>query len=277
MLADAIDKLVRLTHANVTDLGDGRKLVSQAGVQQYIALQEPPRPWYVDGTVELFSAESLVKYFNKFKTPHSVIFADPVEQSLTAIIDYHKAPGSAGGGDGERVPASPEADRTKHRARLSVKYSDQWLRWRAIDGKTLSQMEFAEFIEENYMEVVAPAHADLLECVTTLSAKNDVTFSSGVKLQNGEIQFQYVEKIDGKGRGGLTVPSEIVLRLPLHLEGPVQEVRCLLRYRIINQGQLTFIVKIVRREIIEREAFIAVVRDVTEKTAVAPYIGAPTR
>ncbi|MCH1933271.1 YfdQ family protein, partial [Shewanella sp. A25] len=77
----------------------------------------------------------------------------------TAIVDYH-APDKAAHG--------------AHVAAMALPYSEEWKAWTAIDGKLMPQREFARFIEENAVDVVAPSGADLLEVVRDLQAVRKV-------------------------------------------------------------------------------------------------------
>ena len=66
----------------------------------------------------------------------------------------------------------------------------------------MTQVDFARFLEENMPDVVEPDSAELLEVALTFEAKKSVEFSSGVRLANGQIQFQYDEVSPGHGEEG---------------------------------------------------------------------------
>lgn len=225
---------------------------------------------HVVQSVELHKVSSFCDYVNGFDDGRSVIFADAKESSILAVIDYHVAAAKAKNTEPEnpnvKISAIPAVEQyCQHRAKLLVPFSEQWKRWTAIDGKEMTQGNFAEFLEENYLDVSTPDHADLLEIVTNLQAKNDVVFGSKINLANGQTQFTYEEKIDGKGKGTIDVPREIFLSIPIHFGGPLYKVRVFFRYRV-NNGSLHFIMKINRRELMVQEAFETIVEGVSTDT-----------
>lgn len=222
---------------------------------------ERPLP-YVERRESLISTGSFCDYVNRFKRDETQIFGDYRGPAVFASIDYH-SPAT----DGERHKASHCA----HAAYFRPPWSEQWERWRKIDGEPLSQGQFAEFIEENYMDIAKPDHADLLDMVANLVAKKNIHFSSGIRLQDGSNELQYGEEVEAKvGKGSIVVPSEIELGLPILFDGVAYKVRVLLRFRI-NEGRLAFIIKINRRLFVEQTAFEDVLTEVEEKTGITVY------
>lgn len=208
----------------------------------------PPDPvlTHVKQQVNAFDAASFIAYVNRFKTlgtadgdEKTTIFSDPNRFALCGVIDYHTG----------AVP-----DRLGHKITFEAPVSEQWARWRAIDGKPLSQMEFAEFVEENIEDIVEPEPARFLDLVTGLHAKKKVNFESGVRLQSGAHELTFAEEVEAKGRGQMVVPSEFAIGVPVFLGGAAYRVRVLLRYRI-DEGRLIFIVKLHRRVFTEQTAF----------------------
>lgn len=260
------------------DLPDGRMILAAIGASGLLTSvfdpKDKPLPGHISQRVQLYSTASFIDYVNGYKADDTVVFADPNDNSLCSVINYHKTPIVGKSSEDEKAlqPAPALPDYADHRALMSIPFSEQWKRWSGIDGKALSQAEFAEFLEENYMDVATPDHATLLEIVSTLQAKNDVAFGSAIKLQNGETQFTYTEKIEGKGKGELAVPSEFKLSIPIHFEGAAKDIRCFLRYRIPS-GVLSFIVKINRRELLQKEAFTALVQEIGKATDIVPVYG----
>lgn len=218
---------------------------------------------HVKQRVAVLNHASFAAYLNRFKTTETQIFADYRRPVIVGVVDYH-------GPDG--VEAVPTPDYCDHRVTFEPPWSEEWARWRQIDGKGMSQGEFAEFLEENYMDVAEPPAAELLDVVGHLQAKRNVDFKSGIRLQDGTTQLTYEESIEAKGKGTLKVPAEFSLGLPIFYGGERYKVRVLLRYRI-KEGILVFIAKINRREFVEQTAFNDIVTEIETATGIAPYAG----
>lgn len=238
----------------------GRAVVVPEGYEVQHLKPLAPKLHHVKQTVAMLNQASFSAYLNRFKTPESQILADYRQPLIAAVVDYH-TPGQ---------PALPGYG--EHRVTFQPPWSEEWARWRKIDNKPMEQADFAEFIEENYMDVAEPPSAELLDVVGSLQAKKNVEFHSGIRLQDGTTQLSYNEKIESKGKGTLKVPAEFSLGVPIFYGGERYKVRVLLRYRI-NEGALVFIAKINRREFVEQTAFNDIVAQVEAATGIAPYAG----
>jgi uncharacterized protein YfdQ (DUF2303 family) len=234
---------------------------------------------HVKQTVKLLDASSFIAYINTFKNKHTAIFADQIRNGqqnqpplIIGVIDYHQKPFAAQAEGATAKFTEPVPDYGEHRVEFEFPFAEEWARWRAIDNKPMSQMQAAEFLEENFMDVIDPPNAAMLDVVSNLEAKKNVSFASGVRLQTGANQLTYAEEIESKGRGTLVIPAEFKIGVPVFYGDPKYEVRVLLRYRI-NEGQLTFTMKINRRQFVEAAAFHEVVKGIATHTEIVPYFG----
>lgn len=92
-----------------------------------------------------------------------------------------------------------------------------------------------------------------MDMVTTLEVKNNVTFASAQKLQNGQVQLTYNEVIEGTAQKGQTaIPENLVLVMaPIEGSG-LYVIDAKLRYRMA-QGSLTLGVELHRPlDVLER-------------------------
>lgn len=185
------------------------------------------------------SLASFVDYVNHYgNADESIVLGDIEDRGFLAILDWHNYddPDLAGWGD--------------HRVSLSLERTPALVDWMAINGRLVSQANFAEFIEEHLEHIASPSAADVLTVATTLSGKRNIEYTSGVRLDNGDTQITWNEKTEAKTAGDLRVPSEIKLRLPVFRgceEETTFDFRALFRYRI-NEGQLRYEVKILGLE-----------------------------
>lgn len=127
-----------------------------------------------------------------------------------------------------------------HRASYDCPMSVEWTTWKGADGKQFKQEDFAKFIEDNALDCVAPAAADMIEIARSLEAKKKVNFASAIRLANGQQEFTYEEQIQGSAsKGRLQVPDTFQIGIPVFEGGERYAVTARLRYRISDQGLLT--------------------------------------
>lgn len=120
-----------------------------------------------------------------------------------------------------------------HRAVFDCPLSVEWKTWTDSNKKTMSQADFAQFIEDNVPDIVSPPAAAMLEISRTLEAKKKVEFASGIRLSNGQQELTYNEEIKGTaGKGKLEIPEIFSIGISVIEGGPRYQVECRLRYRI---------------------------------------------
>lgn len=223
------------------------------------AFQEAPRRARANAALQ--DEASFNAYVELFRvTESSRIFADPQNFRLVFIADYHTP----------KEPAFGE-----HRATFTMPKAREWATWRASSGKRMGHVEFAQFIEENQIDIRVPAGAKVLEVARGLSAKRTVQFQSAARLSNGDVDFSYSEETAGTvGKGKAAVPEEFKLGIPVFFGGAAYEVVAKLRYRL-DEGKLALWYDLHRPEYIEKDAFDQVIRSVAKQTGITPWLGTP--
>lgn len=219
------------------------------------------RPRRKRGVVALTTPASLTEYVNTHKVGGTEIFVDWRRSRAEAVLNDHDKSG-AGFGD--------------HRAVLTLQPTPEWARWTALDGKWMSQGDFAEHILDTTADVVDPPAADLLEMAETFTATRSLNFSSGNRLKDGQRQLRYVETIDAQAgvAGNVTIPDSILLRLAPFDGAEQVEMSARVRYRI-NDGALKLGYVLDRPDLVLRTAFAAVVAGVEEQTGISALWGSP--
>lgn len=218
--------------------------------------RQTPERW--TGTATVTTLQSFVDLVSRHKNENrSAIFArtqwpDP---SLTAVIDYS-------GDEGE-------PRHRKHRIHYPFPVTDEFKTWVAYNGKTLSQADFANFLEERAIELAAPdpgeiAHArDLLR--VTAAAPNDlIDLSRGLQInaglkavnkinpQTGEGELTFTEEHTNAKGEPIIVPGAFVISLPVFLDGDPVRLIARLRYRL-KAGEITWAYLLYRWENLLRE------------------------
>lgn len=223
------------------------------------------QPETLQQRVTVLTAEAFLGYWNRFKRPESVVFADERSATYTAILDYHQPDGATPG-------------RCTHKSVYAAPKAPEWDTWAALDGKRIGQAEFAEFIEENYVDVHEPSHAEMIQVSMSLQVKKGLAFSQSTRLSDGQVQLTYNEEIIGTVQttaGSIKVPDSFTLHLPVFLGGPRYSLKAHLRYRIA-QGQLQIGFDLHRPHKVIEAATTEITKTITAGLAEAPvFLGAP--
>lgn len=201
---------------------------------------------------------SFIEYFNKFKTPETILAYSQDTHEFRAIFDYHKS----------------VTDRSwcECTVNLEIRRTKEWERWIRSNGNSFKQEEFAEFLEEMSVDIIKPASADVLEACLTLHAKKEGQYKSARRLDNGSFQFTYDETVSAQGQGSIEFPHSFVLGIKPFVGSDVKDVKVNLRYRI-NSGSLSFFYKLDRPDLVEDEAFEKFLDLIKEKTEAEPLNG----
>ncbi len=153
-----------------------------------------------------------------------------------------------------------------HTATFSCPLSIEWRTWVGKNNVKMTQPDFAQFIEDNLPDVVAPPAAEMLEISRSLEAKKDVAFASGIRLSNGQNELTYTETITGTtGKSKLMIPETFTIGIPVLEGGERYGVECRLRYRI-GDGKMQMWYDMLRPHKIVEDAIKAVWLSIEEGT-----------
>jgi uncharacterized protein YfdQ (DUF2303 family) len=220
-------------------------------------------PQVVTQHIKVQTTESLADYVNRFKNADTVLFADITNNTISAIVDYHKAAVDA--------PLGPQL--ATHRATLALPFSLEWQTWQRANGKLMSHLEFATFLEENSVDIKSPAGADLLELCRDLQVAHNVNFGSQVRM--GDVtKIEYQKDNDAKTKGGVSLPTSIILSIPVYFGEQPVPMTAFMR-RKIGDGALYLGVQLSRAENVRQEEFHRIVDFVQEKVALTTIYGTP--
>lgn len=202
-------------------------------------------PERLKGTAKAATLDSFVALVNRHKDEASAVFADlnAGAPKLAAVIDYHQ------------LDHSPRF--AQHRVEYVYPISEQWAAWKAKNDASMSQLDFAAFIEDRVAELAAPLDAERAQTEPMFGTKFAVPseliqLSRGLALnveskvanihvlRTGEAQITYEEvHKDGAGQP-LVVPGLFVINLPLFLGAEPTRLIARLRYRRENGIKWSF-------------------------------------
>lgn len=234
-----------------------------------------PAPLRQRGTVTIHEADSFIDYTKRYGSLANCnlyLNVDYAAQQIkaVAIFNDHAETGTAGWRD--------------HRAVFSPRFSEEWKRWNANNKKPMEQIALAHFLEENISDITAPegtrlpTGADVLTFVSRLEEVRKVKYGSGVNLQNGMVQLEFIEDGDDATRGKLDLFREFAIGVRPFFGGTGYEVRAFLRYRIDrNSGGITFWYELQRPDRVLEDATKALIEAIRGKTGFPVIFGDPDR
>lgn len=139
-----------------------------------------------------------------------------------------------------------------------LQYTPEWRCWTSMNGTTLSQDRFCDFLEDHLKEIVQPCGAELLEMVANFRQMTRVEYGSSYRRSDGQIGIEYKERKDGAGGRDMALPAEFVMHLPVFKGAEkltTYEVRARLRVRVDNDShKLTLSYQMVRPDVPEDNA-----------------------
>ncbi len=199
-------------------------------------------PERAKGNVKVLDAESFIEYYNLFSDENSRTFADEGASSVVTVLDYH----------GAKVGAPRWGE---HRLSLELRLSEQWGVWFGHNNKTFTQTQFAEFLEQNSMDITKPAPASMVDIARDLEGTTEVQFGGGTRMENGQLRFKYSEETKATvGGGKVDVPDRFIVTIPPYVGGVAVPLEALMRFRL-KEGKLSFFYTLVRPNDVLRAAF----------------------
>lgn len=202
-------------------------------------------PVHVQAAVTVTSAAAFLLYFNRFANPNSTILVDIEKAKIHGVIDYHIA---------NTDNVLPQHG--KHTVTYPCPLTPEAQKWFDKNKIQMNQTDFAQFIEDGLLEIMEPSGSEMLEIASTLQAKNQVNFRSGIRLDNGQAQMTYEESIQGSAgvSGNVNIPQKIALALRIFRgDDAAYRIEANFRYRI-KEGKLTMWYELIRPHIAREDA-----------------------
>lgn len=225
-----------------------------------------PNPVRMRRHVTLHTMQSFIEYAKAHRTESTALFADESVMTLKAVFDYCDTSKRDGAGWGD------------HAATFVCIQTNEWKTWMERNERLMSQSDFAQFLEDNLPDIVAPDGATMLEIAKNIEAKRKVDFSSAVRLENGDVQFKYQEHTEGTAqtasKGVIEIPSEFVIAIPPFRGSLRYRIKARLRWRIKDGGELQLWYHLDRPHKDLEDAFNRVMEDVQASLDMNAYAGA---
>lgn len=250
----------------VREVGKTAVLLAPEGytLHDLTAARNAAEPWAPrkKGEATLLDLASFVTYVkDQGQATTGYIYANPDSRKFTAVFNDFR---------------DTIAGWRDHKASYFAEFTPEFKRWMENSAKQKTQTEFAEFIEDNFADIVPPFAQQLLDVATTIQAKTDINFSSAKRLDNGQVQLGYTEIINAQAGadGALTIPREFELGMRLFKNGAGYKLKARLKYRLAS-GSVKFWYELDRPERAIEDAFKGYVDTVRETSGYTILLGQP--
>lgn len=260
------------------------------------------------GTATFSRLDSFIGHVNRFKSTESALFAkdsmrDGSAPSITAVLDYHERV------NGEEAPFNPSPRHGRHRSVYTFPVSDEFKTWTGADGNQMTQEDFAEFLEDNIINVMpvpdflkpdlaaggtkpeTDADRALLDIVFKIQGRpcgpeKLMELSRGLKvysqekvvnttnLSSGEGQIRFeTDHTNGDGKP-LMVPNLFLIAIPIFRNGAPYRIPVRLRYRKAGP-MLVWTLVLLNLDLVCAHAVNEACAKAAEDTALPMFFGEP--
>lgn len=223
------------------------------------------------GSVALHDVDSFIEIAKRHGTVDgSIVYidADYTNNKVQAVAVFNDHAGING-----------ESGWRDHRAAFTPRQNKAWQEWIANNNKAMTQVELANFFEQNLKDFASadgkPSGAQVLEFVLCLQETRTVRYGSAVNIQNGMVRLEFIEDNDKATKGQLEIFKEFALGLAPFFGGGAYQTNAFLRYRIDrSNGQITFWYELQKPEKILESACAEIIKRIKE-TKLPVVFGVP--
>lgn len=273
---DAIDKVASMagvtTHSFAAPVRSTVPLLAVPNGTSMVSIKKlldeyATKPDRRTGTDTVQDLATLVEWTNRHCDDGTVVFCDTTRDApkLLTIVDYHHAVT-------EEMPNGDDAARFRaFRALYNFPLSEEWKAWKAVDGKVMDQADFAEFLEDRVLDLIAPDLSQDSEGVETKKLppkvaqllgllggrcalpQDIITLSKGlsitanartaqrVDVNTGEGALMFDEQHVGEGGQKISVPKLFLICIPVFDKAPFHyRIPVRIRYRLSGGIKWTF-------------------------------------
>jgi len=165
-----------------------------------------------------------------------------------------------------------------YRAIYVPQKSFEWLRWTEKNCKVMSQVEFAQFLEDNNKDVASvegmPTGIDILAMAANFESKQEIIIKSAILNHNGTVDFSYTDREDGATVERMKMFKQFALGLAPFFNGEGYRITARLRYRK-EGGKLSFWYELDRPDVILEKAAVAMIKAIKDGAGFPFLFGSP--
>lgn len=221
-------------------------------------------------TAEFSDVKSFIDYVNYHASERSVVWAkfDPATRTLAfeAVLDEYPSDDTRWRG---------------MRATYGPKTAHEWKVWTGADRKSMPQIDFAQFIEENSRDVHQgtqgmPSSIDMLKLATEFQASADKRVRSVTRLQSGGVRLEYVNDDDQQTVETMRAFERFEVAVPVFWSLPASgekvaayPITARLKYRQV-QAAVNFTFELIRPDLVYQTAALQIIEQV--RLGLAPTV-----
>lgn len=225
------------------------------------------KPSRKSGIVTLDDIDSFNEYVIRHKLPSTTIYCKSNyaqgQVNFVGILNDHD-----GNKDGQEW--------RDHVATYQSAQSEEWKRWTKYDKQPFSQIEFAEFLENNLQDIASvqgmPSGQQLLEMAISFEANQDMRFKSAVRLQNGGVDLSFTQDDNDQTLKKMKMFERLSIGIPVFWNTSPYRLDARLRYRV-KDGKLFFWYELIRADKVVEDATKTLINTIKEKTGLPLYFG----
>ncbi len=165
-----------------------------------------------------------------------------------------------------------------HVAHYAPQFSPEYLRWAGKNRTVMSQVDFAEFLDNNQMDIASPqgfpSSAEMLQMALNFEAKQDLRFKSSVRLQNGGTDMTFVQDDDKGTIERMKVFDKFAIGIPVYFGGDAYQINARLRYRH-REGKVVFWYELVRPDLVMKAATDTIIEKIKAECGQPFFFGKP--
>lgn len=248
---------------------------TQATLEDCLALPIRKR-----ANIQLDDAASFSTYVNLHKKSSSVLYAKIKIQeqvlNVMGIMDDHEFNVQQEQKDAPPNTVIGDAAWREHVVQFTPPKTLEWLKWNLHNKKSMSQLEFAAFIEDNLPDIQAvagsPSGADMLKMALGFEQTSDAKFSSKLNNQSGGVTMEFISTDDKATVSRMEVFNRFTLGLKVFLNGHAYPLEARLKYRA-SGGSVSFWYELVRPDRVFNTACETTLNAIQEQTALTLLFG----
>lgn len=245
-----------------------------------VALDDEPlltNPRRIKASAIFADELSFIQYVNANKAPESLLWVifnpQTYELAFKAVFDEHGPSSMAG-------PTRPGW--RAHTASFTPLLSHEWKVWKGGNGQAKDQVPFAEFIEQNGMDIYGgegwPDTLSMLRVATEFVAKSDMSVKSIARLQSGGVRLEYINDPVTGGVDVLAVPEKFMIAIPVfwgvkNADGsvPAYRLEARLKYQL-RSAAVKFTYELVRPDKKHEQAALELIQRVRDGVGAMPVL-----
>lgn len=240
----------------------GHEKLKAVSLEQFLGV-----PLRTKQTVQCSDVKGFIDYVNAYKDKGTALFPD--QRSITAVIDYHSKDRPSWCG---------------HKAVFGMAHTVEWNSWKSMQGRWMSQRDFAAFLQENEESIVEPAAGTVRTMIQRFKAVMSMHHVSELDSAGNEAVLEFRKESKATTGSQVEFPKELKIVLRPYVGTDQIETKEMpqmfkftvaLRWKVGEESSgVQFSYQILGLALGEREAFNNLVAEVSERISVPTFVGA---